>query len=185
MRLAALLACLTIAGIHPAPAADPPEAPGASGKEAPAAVQAPVGALPVSTTPATATPDTAAAETVASGTVTPATAASAMATPATATATAANNTSAATASDADSDAARLEKRMVARGFRTRMENGEKFFCRREEVLGTRLGGALHCMNAAEARAYEGRVQQEEEQLRQRLNSGACINSGGHSMTCSH
>ena len=164
MRLSAVLACLTVAAIHPALAADPPpDAAAASGKETSAAVQAPVGTPTPSPAPATATPVSA-------------TAASAV--PATTTATAAGSTPAAAASDADSDATRLEQHMHAKGYATRMENGQKIFCRREQVLGSRLGGALHCMNAAEARVNEERERQEAAQLQQRLSSGACISGGG-------
>jgi len=78
--------------------------------------------------------------------------------------------------NADSDALRLEKRMHSRGYATRMQNGEKLFCRREEVLGTRLGGSLHCMTTGEARANEARETQDEELLRQRLMQ-SCLRSG--------
>jgi|GEM_PF-1854805 len=78
--------------------------------------------------------------------------------------------------DADSDALRLEKRMHSRGYATRVQNGEKLFCRREEVLGTRLGGSLHCMTAGEARANEAREEMDEELLRQRVMQ-SCLRSG--------
>jgi len=70
--------------------------------------------------------------------------------------------------DADSDLALLEKQLHSHGYKTRIQNGEKVFCRREEVLGTRLGGALHCMTVAEARVHEKQLEQEEEQARQQL-----------------
>jgi len=155
-----VLACLTVAAIHPALAADPQEAPAASSKEAPVAVQAPVGAPTASSPPAPATPVNPTSATAAS---------------ATATATAASNTPAATAPDADSDAAQLEKRMRTKGFTTRIERGGKMFCRREGMIGTRLGGTLRCMNAAEARNYEQRVEQDQEQLRQRMMQSCLMN----------
>jgi hypothetical protein len=71
---------------------------------------------------------------------------------------------------------RLEKRMRARGYMTRMENGEKIFCRREQVLGTRLGGALHCMHEDEARANDDLLQGDEERRRQQMQ-GSCVQSG--------
>jgi len=83
---------------------------------------------------------------------------------------------AATPAQPDSDAVRLEKRMRSRGYTTRMQDGEKIFCRREQVLGTRLGGALHCMHEDEARADEDRLQGEEERQRQRM-MGSCVPNG--------
>jgi hypothetical protein len=78
--------------------------------------------------------------------------------------------------DSDSDELRLEKRMHGKGYVTRIQSGEKFFCRREQVLGTRLGGSLRCMTAAEARVNEQRQQQDEELLRQRVMQ-SCLRSG--------
>jgi hypothetical protein len=58
-----------------------------------------------------------------------------------------------------------------------MQNGEKMFCRREEVLGTRLGGSLHCMTANEARVNDERMQREQEELMHRLGQQACLFNG--------
>ena len=63
--------------------------------------------------------------------------------------------------------------MHAKGYTTRMESGEKVFCRREQVLGSRIGGALHCMHEDEARA--SLIQNDEEQFRQRMMVG-CVPS---------
>ena len=150
MRLAALLASVAIAAIHPALAADPPAAPATPVSETPAQVRSPVAAPAAEAPPATAT--------------------------ATATATSASPAATAPAASAapeDNDAAQLERRMRARGYTTHMENGEKVFCRREQVLGSRLGGAMHCMHPDEARA--NLIQNDEEQLRQRMMMG-CVPS---------
>ena len=148
MRLAVVLASLTVGAlIQSALAADPPEAAATPGKVASEPVQAPAPAATTATPPVSA-----------SSTSAPATALST------------------TRAVDDSDAARLEQRMHARGFMTRMQNGEKIFCRREQVLGTRLGGALHCMHEDEARADEDRLQGDEERQRQRM-MGACVPSG--------
>ena len=84
--------------------------------------------------------------------------------------------------DADSDLALLEKQLHSHGYKTRMQNGEKMFCRREEVLGTRLGGALHCMTVAEERVHEKQLEQEEEQARQQLMR-LCIMGGTGKVNC--
>ena len=41
----------------------------------------------------------------------------------------------------------LEKHFLAEGYKLEMRNGEKVFCRREERLGTRLGGQKVCDTA--------------------------------------
>jgi hypothetical protein len=41
----------------------------------------------------------------------------------------------------------LEKRYLAEGYKLEMHNGEKLFCRREEELGSRLGGQKVCSTA--------------------------------------
>ena len=158
MRLAALLVCLTVAAVQPALAANPPATPATPTKDASASDASPSDASPpVRGTPEAAAP---ASDVPAAASSTAATAASPAATPA----------------DADSDAARVEKRMHARGYTTRMQNGEKVFCKREEVLGSRLSGAVHCMTADEARVNESRMQQDEELLRQRV-MGSCLPNG--------
>ena len=149
MRFAALLASLAVAAIHPALAADPAGAQAAADNETSSAVRSPVAGPAVAApaadpAPATATPTSAAA------TVPPA-----------------------AQTQTDSDAAQLEKRMRAKGYAIHMENGEKVFCRREQLLGSRLGGALHCLHADEARV--SLIQSDEEQLRMRMMMG-CVPS---------
>jgi len=140
MRFAALLASLAIAAIHPALAADPPVAPAAPGRDTSAAVPSPAAASASEAAAATAKSDSAAA-----------------------------TAPAASPEKADTNAAQLERRMHAKGYATRLENGEKIFCRREQVLGSRLGGAMHCLHEDEARA--SLIQNDEEQLRQRMMMG--------------
>ncbi|HYB32083.1 MAG TPA: hypothetical protein VED45_01500 [Steroidobacteraceae bacterium] len=43
----------------------------------------------------------------------------------------------------------LEKHFLAEGYKIEMHNGEKFFCRREDQLGTRLGGHKVCGTGAQ------------------------------------
>jgi hypothetical protein len=85
---------------------------------------------------------------------------------------AANSTSG--PADAESDLAQLEKRMHAMGYATVMRNGERVFCRRDEVLGTRLATTYHCLTPNEART--NRQQQDFDVLRQHLMPG-CLQGG--------
>jgi hypothetical protein len=41
----------------------------------------------------------------------------------------------------------LEKHFLSEGYKVEMHNGEKLFCRREEQLGSRLGGYKNCGTA--------------------------------------
>src|SRR6516164_11504940 len=41
----------------------------------------------------------------------------------------------------------LEKHFLSEGYKVEMHNGEKYFCRREEQLGSRLGGQKQCATA--------------------------------------
>lgn len=50
----------------------------------------------------------------------------------------------------DVEAAKMEqaeKHFLAEGYKIEMHSGEKYFCRREEQLGSRLGGEKHCSTA--------------------------------------
>jgi hypothetical protein len=47
-----------------------------------------------------------------------------------------------------------EKRFIAQGYRMEMHHGEKVFCRREEVLGSRLGGQKVCATAEQLKLRE-------------------------------
>jgi hypothetical protein len=146
VRFVAVLACLTVVVTLPALAADPPEAQVTSGNDATPAVQE---AAAVPSADAAAVPAEPAAATTA-----------ATAAPA----------------DAEPDLAQLEKRMHAMGYATVMRNGQKVFCRRDEVLGTRLGVTYHCMTPNEART--NRQQQDFEVLQQRLMT-TCVQAGAH------
>ena len=96
-------------------------------------------------TPALADPP-ASATPAAPATATPAPAA-ASATPA---ATPSASQAAAVKPSVDVEAAKMdqaEKHFLAEGYKIEMHNGEKYFCRREEQLGSRLGGEKHCSTA--------------------------------------
>jgi len=52
----------------------------------------------------------------------------------------------------------LEKHFLAEGYKMEMHHGEKYFCRREEELGTRLGGQKVCGTAQQLQATEREAQ---------------------------
>ena len=49
-----------------------------------------------------------------------------------------------------------DRNLLAKGYRVKVINGERYYCRREEMLGTRLQGALQCTSAEELRRREER-----------------------------
>jgi hypothetical protein len=57
----------------------------------------------------------------------------------------------------------------AKGYQVKMINGEKYYCRREDVLGTRLQGALQCTEAEELRRRYERSQQTVEQTQRNFS----------------
>lgn len=52
----------------------------------------------------------------------------------------------------------LEKHFLSEGYKIEMHHGEKYFCRREEQLGTRLGGQKVCGTVQELQANERQAQ---------------------------
>ena len=52
----------------------------------------------------------------------------------------------------------LEKHFLAEGYKMEMRHGEKYFCRREEQLGTRLGAQKVCGTAQQLQATEREAQ---------------------------
>jgi hypothetical protein len=49
-----------------------------------------------------------------------------------------------------------DRNLLAKGYRVKVIHGERYYCRREEMLGTRLQGALQCTSAEELRRREER-----------------------------
>ena len=43
----------------------------------------------------------------------------------------------------------LDKHLRSEGYKVEMRNGQKMYCRKEEVLGTRLGGSTKACSTAE------------------------------------
>jgi uncharacterized iron-regulated membrane protein len=63
------------------------------------------------------------------------------------------------------DAAQLdqqEKHFLAEGYKIEMHNGEKYFCRREEQMGSRLGGQKQCATAQQLAFTEKDAQRQTE-----------------------
>jgi len=48
----------------------------------------------------------------------------------------------------------LEKHFLSEGYKLEMHNGEKYFCRREDELGSRLGGHKACSTAQQLMVTE-------------------------------
>jgi hypothetical protein len=63
-----------------------------------------------------------------------------------------------------------EKRLMAAGYRMQMRHGEKVFCRREEVLGSRLEGKMNCSTAQQLKSTQDQAQEAAQRL-QRQNLG--------------
>jgi hypothetical protein len=51
-----------------------------------------------------------------------------------------------------------EKHFLAEGYKMEMRHGEKYFCRNEELLGTRLGREKVCSTAQQLKATEQQAQ---------------------------
>jgi len=64
----------------------------------------------------------------------------------------------------------LEKHFLAEGYKIEMHNGEKYFCRREEKLGTRLGGEKICGTAQQLQASERAAQAAYQQGQSHQNN---------------
>jgi hypothetical protein len=59
----------------------------------------------------------------------------------------------------------LEKHFLSEGYKIEMRNGEKYFCRREEQLGSRLGGQKQCSTAQQLDFQEKDAQRAAEHAR--------------------
>jgi len=162
MRLAVgALACLIVCPISPA-LADPP-----ADSAATQASSAPAAATPAAATP-TPTPASAATETPAAAAPTAAPAAAAADAHPAAPDAAATGHSAVEISGPQMD--QLEKHFLAEGYKIEMHNGEKYYCRREEELGSRLGGRKQCSNAQQLLFTEKDSQREAQDAQRRQTS---------------
>jgi hypothetical protein len=71
--------------------------------------------------------------------------------------------------DAGTDA--KEKHLLAEGYKTEMHNGDKVFCRKEEILGSRLGGHKVCGSAVDLIAREAADKANTELTERQGRSG--------------
>ena len=65
----------------------------------------------------------------------------------------------------------LEKHFLSEGYKVEMHNGEKYFCRREEQMGSRLGGAKQCSTAQQLAFSEKDAKRQAEQAQHQQSSG--------------
>ena len=115
-----------------------------------------VGAISLALADPSNTQDTSAAPAAAPAAATPAASASAPAAAPQATAAAA-----ATPATQDKD----EKRLLAMGYRAKIRNGVKVFCRSDDVIGSRLAQVEHCGTVADLKAAQNATREDAEDLR--------------------
>jgi len=60
------------------------------------------------------------------------------------------------------------------GYRPQMHNGQKLFCKREDVMGSRIGGQMRC-GTVDQLAAETRLSREATENAQRTQ----LNPSGH------
>ena len=66
----------------------------------------------------------------------------------------------------------IEKHFISEGYRMQMRNGEKVFCRREEVMGTRLGSNnMTCSTAEVLKQTEAQAHATVERAQNQQASG--------------
>ena len=137
------LACMAVGGISlaladPLTTASPPSPP-----SAPSAPSAPAAAAPA--------PQAAPATPAASTTPAPAAHAASAAAPA-------QDNKPAVIVQGTPEFDTVQKHFLAEGYKLEMRNGEKVFCRREEQLGSRLGGQKVCSTALQLMVTERQAQ---------------------------
>jgi hypothetical protein len=95
----------------------------------------------------------------------PAAAPAAAASPASATAPAASAPAAITTTDPAKPALNPdEKLLLSRGYKLEMHGGQKLFCRREQVLGSRLGEQKHCGTVDQLKVSQQESQEATEKI---------------------
>jgi hypothetical protein len=96
----------------------------------------------------------------------PTKASSAAAVPAVAPAPAAPVAQAATVADTDQD-----RHFRAMGYSLKMHDGDKLWCRREESLGSRVGGKLFCSTPEQLRQIEQQAKDTAESVQRNSRTG--------------
>jgi len=64
-----------------------------------------------------------------------------------------------------------EKHFLAEGYKVEMRHGEKYFCRREDVLGSRLGGQKNCSTAQQLAQNEAEAKRITENAQHQQTHG--------------
>ncbi len=64
-----------------------------------------------------------------------------------------------------------DRHFLAEGYKMQMRNGQKVFCRREEQLGSRLGGAMTCNSAEELKQIETQAHATVERAQNQQSTG--------------
>lgn len=72
-------------------------------------------------------------------------------------------------SAAGSELTQDEKHFVAQGYKLVTRNGQRLLCRREEVLGSRIGGGEFCSSAERLKLIEQQSQEATENIRKGAN----------------
>ena len=80
-------------------------------------------------------------------------------------------TAAATPPPAAPEVDQTDRHFLAEGYKMQMRNGQKVFCRREEQLGSRLGGAMTCNSAEELKQIETQAHATVERAQNQQSSG--------------
>lgn len=64
-----------------------------------------------------------------------------------------------------------DKHFLSEGYKIQMRNGEKKFCRREDQLGSRLGGAMTCSSGEELKQIETQASASVERAQHQQATG--------------
>jgi hypothetical protein len=64
----------------------------------------------------------------------------------------------------------MEKHFLSEGYKIEMHHGEKYFCRREEELGSRLGGQKYCSSVQQLAATEKEAQHSVDKSMMQQNN---------------
>jgi predicted transglutaminase-like cysteine proteinase len=80
-------------------------------------------------------------------------------------------TAAATPPPAAPQVDQTDKHFLAEGYKIQMRNGEKKFCRREDQLGSRLGGAMTCNSAEELKQIETQANATVQKAQSQQSTG--------------
>jgi hypothetical protein len=72
---------------------------------------------------------------------------------------------------APADADMQEKHFLAEGYKVEMRHGEKYFCRREDLLGSRLGGQKNCSTAQQLAQNEAEAKRITENAQHQQTHG--------------